>query len=275
MNQKERVFVALVWRYYEAHGRHELPWRKTADPYHILVSELMLQQTQVDRALSKYRVFMRKFPTARRLAAAPLGEVVRAWQGLGYNRRAKFLHEAAKVIVAEQKGKWPTEETGLRRLPGIGPYTAAAVMAFAYNSPVVLIETNVRQVFLHHFFKNDTDVSDTDILKLVAKTLPTDNPREWYWALMDYGAYLKREYGNVNHRSKHYAKQSKFQGSDRQIRGAILRVLSTRKSLTTAQLEQALRVELLEYDGGRVAKQLARLQLEGFLLLLKGRWRLE
>ena len=152
MNKKEREFVARVWEYYKAHGRHDLPWRKTTDPYKILVSELMLQQTQVDRVLLKYKAFLKLFPTARRLAAAPLGDVLRAWQGLGYNRRAKFLHQAAQYVTNELKGRWPKDEAGLLALPGVGPYTARAVLAFAYNEPVVLIETNVRQVFLHHLF---------------------------------------------------------------------------------------------------------------------------
>ena len=274
MNQKERRFVDTVWRHYHDHGRHDLPWRKTTDPYRILVSELMLQQTQVDRVLPKYRSFLKEFPTARRLAAAPLGDVLRAWQGLGYNRRAKFLHQAAKEVVKNQKGKWPHDEPGLRSLPGVGSYTASAVMAFAYNEPVVLIETNVRQVFLQHFFARQKEVHDDNILKLVAKTLPHDNPREWYWALMDYGAHLKKEHGNINSKSKHYTKQSKFQGSDRQIRGAILRVLTHRGKLTKVQLEKLLQVELPDYDSGRVATQLARLKDEQMIHLKAGQLRL-
>lgn len=261
MNKQESLFVETVWRQYREQGRHDLPWRKTTNPYRILVSEIMLQQTQVDRVLPKYREFLRQFPTVRALAAASLSDVLRAWQGLGYNRRAKYLQEAARVVVEERKGKFPHDEPGWRSLPGVGPYTAAAVLAFAYNHPVVLIETNVRQVFLHHFFPRATAVPDAAILKLVAKTLPPLQAREWYSALMDYGAYLKSQHGNKNTQSKHYTKQSKFSGSDRQIRGAIIKTLTSTESLT----EKALQNKLFEYDAGRVATQLARLLAEGLV----------
>lgn len=270
MNKKEREFVALVWAQYREQGRHDLPWRKTKDPYRILVSEVMLQQTQVDRVSPKYRAFLKLFPSARRLAAAPLGDVLRAWQGLGYNRRAKFLHEAVNKVVVELKGKWPQDAVGLRALPGVGSYTAGAVAAFAYNEPVVLIETNVRQVFLHHFFMRHADVPDAAILELVAKTLPRDNAREWYYALMDYGSHLKRQHGNINHKSKHYTKQSKFHGSDRQIRGVILRLLTQQDQLTSMQIEK----ELAAFESGRVATQLARLTSEGLIKQTRLRYHL-
>lgn len=259
-----------MWQHYHGKGRHDLPWRKTKDPYRILVSELMLQQTQVERVVPKYRAFLRAFPTARRLAAAPLRDVLRAWQGLGYNRRAKFLHQAAQAVAAEHKGGFPKDEAGLRNLSGVGPYTAGAIMAFANNEPVVLIETNVRQVFLHHFFRNKTGVSDTKILKRVEKTLPMENSREWYWALMDYGAYLKQQYGNVNHRSKHYKKQSKFTGSDRQIRGAIVRLLSDQDRLTKQQIQKKLE----EFAGRQVAAQLACLVAEKMIVYSHTRYSL-
>ncbi len=279
MNKKERQFVETVWQHYRKQGRHELPWRKTRDPYRILVSEMMLQQTQVDRVLPKYKAFLKEFSPARRLAAAPLSDVLRAWQGLGYNRRAKFLHQAAQEVVKNRKGKWPQDEPALRSLPGVGSYTAGAIMAFAYDQPVVLIETNVRQVFLHHFFKSATEVHDADILKLVECTLSQDNYREWYYALMDYGSYLKAQHGNITHQSKHYTKQSKFQGSDRQIRGAILKVLTkTEKSLTLKQLQTKL-VEVEprlreEKESGRVATQLAHLTDEKLIRNDRGRYRL-
>lgn len=268
MNKRQQKFVQTVWGYYQSYGRHDLPWRKTKDPYRILVSEMMLQQTQVERVLPKYKAFLKEFPSARRLAAAPLGDVLRAWQGLGYNRRAKFLWQAAQYVTNELKGKWPTDEPSLRGLPGVGPYTAGAVMAFAYNEPVVLIETNVRQVFLYHFFKNETEVHDADVLKLVAQTLPKNNVREWYWALMDYGVCLKQVHGNINHKSRHYVKQSKFQGSDRQIRGAIIRALIITKTQTLRSLEARLN----EYEVGRVATQLAQLTKEGLVTNTRGRY---
>jgi A/G-specific adenine glycosylase len=268
MNKRERQFVAVVWEYYRQYGRHDLPWRKTQDPYQIVISEMMLQQTQVERVVPKYRAFLKEFPTARRLAAAPLRDVLHVWQGLGYNRRAKFLWQTAQQVMNDWKGKWPMDESGLRSLPGIGLYTASAVMAFAHNHPTVLIETNVRQVFLHHFFKNKREVPDTDILKLVEKTLLRENPREWYWALMDYGAHLKKEYGNINHTSKHYSKQSTFKGSDRQIRGAIIKVLTRVQTPLTKKRLHDLLIEAeprLAQVAPRVAKQLAELQEEGFV----------
>lgn len=270
MNKRQKEFVESVWEHYENHGRHDLPWRSTSDPYRILVSEMMLQQTQVERVIPKYLVFLKEFPTARRLATASLSEVLRAWQGLGYNRRAKFLWQAAQYVTNELRGKWPEDEPGLRCLPGVGPYTASAIMAFVHNAPVVLIETNVRQVFLYHFFKSKASVHDTDILKLVEETLPVNSVRAWYAALMDYGSYLKQEYGNINHQSKHYVKQSKFHGSDRQIRGAIIKLLTENTNLTKVQLEKKLE----RFAGGRVASQLARLTDEGLLQKVKGKYQL-
>jgi A/G-specific adenine glycosylase len=269
MNRQQR-FIETVWKYYQSSGRHDLPWRKVRDPYKILVSEIMLQQTQVERVVPKYKAFLKEFPTVRRLAAAPVGDVLRAWQGLGYNRRAKFLWLTAQYVAYDLKGKWPMDELGLRSLPGVGLYTAGAVRAFAHNESVVLIETNIRQVFIYHFFKSKTDVSDVEIVKMVKKTLPKGGSCEWYWALMDYGAYLKQVHGNLNRKSKHYTKQSKFQDSDRQIRGAILRTLAT----TEPQTIKMLQVCLDEYEAGRVATQLARLTEEHLIVKVKGKYQL-
>ncbi len=227
LGKKEiKDFKRVVQNFYKNVGRRHLPWRKTKIAYRIALSEIMLQQTQVDRVVPKYTAFLLQFPTVRELAEAPLGEVLRAWQGLGYNRRAKMLHHCAQVVVSVHGSRFPRTYEELVQLPGIGPYTAGAVMAFAYNKPVPIIETNIRTVFLHHFFSDKTDVSEKEILTLVEATLDLKNPREWYWALMDYGSYLKKEHGNPNSRSKVYVKQSVFQGSDRQIRGAILKCLA-------------------------------------------------
>jgi len=230
----------------------------------------MLQQTQVERVVPKYQDFIKQFGTARRLAAAPLGIVLKAWQGLGYNRRAKYLWQAAQTIVEMNKGIFPNNESGLRSLPGVGPYTASAIMAFAYNEPVALIETNVRQVFLYHYFSRKEGVHDTDILKLVERTVPAENAREWYWALMDYGSHLKQQYGNLTQKSKHYTKQSKFHGSDRQIRGAIIRILASTTPLTKKKLEK----ELSFYEAERVTKQLRQLCKECLVTMKKGLYQL-
>jgi A/G-specific adenine glycosylase len=181
------------------------------------------------------------------------------WQGLGYNRRAQMLHECAKQIVKEHKGKFPHSHAELMKLSGIGPYTAGAVMAFAFNIPVPIIETNIRSVFIHHFFNDDTDVSDKEILEKVERTLDGENAREWYYALMDYGAYIKKKFGNPNSKSKHYTKQSVFKGSDRQIRGAILRLL-TKRTYTRQQF-----LKDLPFEDIRIDAQLERLLKEGML----------
>jgi A/G-specific adenine glycosylase len=236
-------------KFYKTHKR-DLPWRRTRDPYKILVSEVMLQQTQVERVISKYKAFLKEFPNVSSLAKAPLSKVLGQWQGLGYNRRGKFLHEAAKVIVKES---W--EE----KLPGVGPYTRAAVEAFAFNKPGVFIETNIRTVFTHFYFRNREGVRDQELLPLIERDLKKSKmePRDFYAALMDYGTYLKKSGININSKSKHYVKQKKFEGSNRQMRGAVLREL-LKKPQTLATLtkkfprknrEAALGVEQLLKDG--------------------------
>lgn len=219
------AFQNAVWAYYKKSGRHGLLWRKTNDPYRVLVSELMLQQTQVSRVTVKYKDFLEQFPTIQSLARATLADVLRAWQGLGYNRRAKFLHALAREVMQNYRGKLPSVEAELMQLPGIGRATAAAVMAFAFNKPTVYLETNVRSVFLHHFFKDVNEVADSELLPLIGRAAQGQDAREWNWALLDYGSYVKNTFGNPNVRSRHYTKQSKFEGSNRQIRGAVLRAL--------------------------------------------------
>lgn len=260
MNKKEAAFIQTVKTYYNVHGRHLLPWRKTDHPYKILVSEIMLQQTQVDRVLPKYKAFLRQYPTASALAAAPLGDVLRAWQGLGYNRRAKMLHACVRQVQNHYRGRFPQSHEKLIQLPGVGPYTASALLAFAWNIPTVLIETNVRSAYLHYFFSDNTDVPDCELLPIIEKTMQRDNVREWYWALMDYGAYIKKEFGNPNIRSKHYAKQTAFKGSDREIRGALVRLLTSRSYSRTALLQK-----LSVFEDIRIDAQLKKLHEEGII----------
>ena len=213
---KIKNFRKIVWAHYKKFGRHDLPWRKTRNPYKILVSEVMLQQTQVKRVLEFYAEFMRHYPTAKKLATAPLSEVLKNWQGLGYNRRAKMLHQAAaRFNLAE-----------LEELPGVGPYTARAIAAFAFNQDVVMIETNIRTAIIHHFFPKKKKVSDKEIEKILEQALPRGKSREWYCALMDYGAFLKKTGIKLNAKRPNYVKQSKFVGSNREARGAILRELA-------------------------------------------------
>lgn len=248
-------------RYYAKEGRGHLPWRKTRDPYKVLVSEVMLQQTQVERVIPKYKEFLRAFPSVKALAKAPFSQVLFHWNGLGYNRRAKFLHDAAKAVVREYGGILPKEPEVMEKLPGIGHYTARAVAAFAHNAPHVFLETNIRTVFLHHYFPEKTGVSDQELLSLVEGDLKRSKmePREFYAALMDYGSFLKRSGVRINHKSKHYAKQPPFAGSARQLRGIILREL-----LKGPQDAQALHVSS-GCAQGDVTHELERLAKEGLI----------
>ena len=220
-----KAFQKLIYDHYREYGR-DFPWRRTKNPYRILVSEVMLQQTQADRVIPKYHSFLAEFPTVHSLAEAPLSAVLRAWQGLGYNRRARMLHECAKVVVLTHRGTFPRTYEGLKELPSVGPYTAGAVMAFAYNIPVPIIETNIRTVYLHHFFPHQQGVNDNELIPYISATLDYEQPRTWYAALMSYGAHLKKTVGNVSVRSRHHTKQTTFKGSTREVRGAIVRVLA-------------------------------------------------
>lgn len=234
-------FRATVWKYYYQEGRHELPWRQTEadgsfNSYKILISEVMLQQTQVQRVIPKYLEFVAAFPDVYQLANAPLGKVLRVWNGLGYNRRAKFLQLAAQKIAQNHNGFVPSQLEQLIALPGIGSNTAGAIVVYAFNTAIPFIETNIRTVYIHHFFSDQSLVSDHAILPITQQTLDQKQPRQWYWALMDYGAFLKSTTTNLNRRSQQYTKQSTFEGSKRQLRGRVMRLLSERAhSLTSLQ----------------------------------------
>ena len=236
-------------------------WRKTTNPYRIVVSEIMLQQTQVDRVTKKYEEFIRQFPSFAALARASLSDVLRTWQGLGYNRRALLLKKLATIVAREYKGKLPHEPEKLVKLPGIGKATAGSIAAFAFNHPSVFIETNIRRVFIHFFFPHSNKVNDDAIMRLVAQAVDIKNPREWYFALMDYGTMLAgREKENPNRKSAHYVKQKPFTGSDRQLRGKIVALLVKKKSLTARAAAQKTK-EPRE----RIEKILAQLKKEGFV----------
>jgi len=254
-----RRFRRHLYQFYQEHGRR-LPWRETSDPYHILVSEIMLQQTQVERVALKYGPFLQTFPDVPSLAAAPLREIMLHWQGLGYNRRALALQRLARHLVTEFDGQLPAEVAILRTLPGIGPATAGALAAFAFHQPVVFIETNIRRVYLHSFFAGQTAIPDREILPLIAATLDRRRPRPWYYALMDYGVWLKRAAPNPNRRSAHYQRQSAFAGSDRQIRGLILKTALQFPALSMEDLVQAV-----GQDPARTKGLVETLIKEGFL----------
>jgi A/G-specific adenine glycosylase len=204
-----------------------MPWREDTRPYYVLVSELMLQQTQVDRVIPKFNAFIKRFPDEASLAQASLADVLGLWQGLGYNRRAKFLHESAKKITAEFNGVFPDSYDDILSLPGVGPGTAGAIMTYAFNQPVVFIETNVRTVYFHHFFEDGDKVSDAELRPVIEATIDHEHPREFYWALMDYGTWLKKQGAGRINQSSHYKKQSPLKGSVREVRGGIIRHLST------------------------------------------------
>ena len=214
-------FKEIVWEYYRAHAR-SMPWRDEPTPYNVVVSEFMLQQTQVDRVRPKFEAWVEKWPDFASLAEASTEDVLRFWKGLGYNRRALRLQAVAQRVQTEFGGVLPRDIETLQTFGGIGPGTAGAIAAYAFNQPVVFIETNIRRVFLHHFFSNTEAVPDKELMPLIVEALDREHPREWYWALMDYGAFLKTQVVNPNRRSKHYTKQAKFEGSHRQLRGIIL-----------------------------------------------------
>lgn len=251
-----RKFQKTVYAYYRVHGR-DLPWRNTHDPYKILVSEIMLQQTQVQRVMEKYREFIREFPTIKALAKATLRRIMGTWQGLGYNRRALFLKKLACVIESQYKGRIPDDRESLMKLPGIGKATSGAFLAFAFNQPHAFIETNIRSVFIHHFFNDSFDVHDEDLIQYVLQTLDSKHPRKWYYALMDYGVHLKNTRPNPSRKSTQYKKQSPFHGSDRQLRGKILKLLLTHPSISSADL-----LSLLDSDRERARKIVERLLTE-------------
>ena len=240
MNHDFRKFQGTILRWHRAHGRHHLPWKKTRDPYKIFISECMLQQTQVDRVISYYADFIKKFPTIQHLAISSLTKVLIAWKGLGYNRRAVYMKRAAEIIVRDYRGKIPKDYKALRALPGIGDYAARAIQTFAWNMPNVFIETNIRRAFLHKFFPRARNVSDASLLPLIEIMVPKKSIREWYWALMDYGALAMKSINNPNRRSAHYARQTRFEGSRRHARSFALACIARDKSATLAQIKKQL-----------------------------------
>ena len=216
--------------FYSKHGRRDFAWRKTRNPYRILVSEVMLQQTQTARVAEKYPEFVRRFPTLKQLARAAQSDVIRAWEGLGYYRRARNLHRAVQAICNLHRGRVPQEVSLLRALPGIGEYTAAAVSVFAFDAAVPMIETNIRSVYLYTFFPGRRRVSDAELIAVVQTTMLHANPREWFYALMDLGVALKRERKGINRASRHYTRQSPFKGSQREVAAKVLKIVLSRRS---------------------------------------------
>jgi A/G-specific adenine glycosylase len=249
----------LVWEYYRTEGR-VLPWRETRDGYAIAVSEIMLQQTQVERVIPKYQAFLAAAPSWAALATLETSQLLELWQGLGYNRRALALRASAQVVVRDHKGTLPATRAELEQLPGVGPYTAGALLAFVYDQPVVMIETNIRRVVLHHLFPGEEKVDDRVLMPVIEQLLDRDRPREWYYALMDYGAHLAKTTPNANRRSRTYTKQSQFSGSLRQLRGEVVRQLLQEQEMSVAKL-----VIKTGDTPNRVAEALVGLQRDGMI----------
>ena len=267
-------FSATVWE----RGRElyrDLPWRDTHDPYAILLSEVMLQQTQVSRVMGRWEQWLETFPTIADLASAPLPPVLELWQGMGYNRRALNLKRCAEEVVAMHDGVVPSDKKALLALPGIGPSTSAG--AFAFDEHGVYLETNVRAVFIHELFPGRESVADKELVSLVEATCPQDaRVRAWYYALLDYGAYLKKTMPNPTRRSKHYTRQSKFEGSHRQKRAYLLRRVID-DALSTEDLARDLAQS--ERASGRqepsveeVRAILDELEREGFVMRRGDAW---
>lgn len=250
-------FRKLIYSAYEKDGR-SFPWRENCGPWGILVSELMLQQTQTGRVVSYWNRWMEKWPSPATLNEASLEEVLREWSGLGYNRRGKYLKECAGMIVRDFDGKVPDVPETLEKLPGIGPYTAGAIACFAFNYPAVFIETNIRSVMLHFYFPGREGITDREIMPLIDSTLDRENPRKWYWALMDYGASLKKLKSNPNRRSAHYTRQSAFEGSFRQIRGSLVRALVSGGPATAEELQARMDIPADKKDFYKALETLSR-----------------
>lgn len=258
LTRAEKKHIETIWSYYK-NNKRDLPWRHTTDVYRILVSELMLQQTQVSRVLIKYKEFIDVFPNFKTLAKASNTDVLKVWKGLGYNRRAFFLKRIAEALIDMpiqdiQNPKILTYEK-LLKLPGIGQSTAGAIMAFSHNIGMPFIETNIRTIYLAHFFsKRDKEkpVSDTEIYQKIAKILsfiPRKKYRDWYYALYDYGSMLKATKKHDMHilsqKSKLYKKQSTFVGSNRQLRAFILHTITA--SMPDGLTEQDLQSAITKY----------------------------
>lgn len=258
LKSKLTSFKRIVWNYYKK-NRREMDWRNTTDPYRILVSEIMLQQTQVSRVKEKYVEFLRAFPTTKVLARAPLSEVFKVWKGLGYNRRAQFIKRTAEAVEKNYSGKFPHEYEKLLELPGIGQSTAGALTAFAFNKPIVFIETNIRTVFIHHFFADKKQVDDNLLLPLIAKTVDTKNPREWYYALYDYGTWIKQTYGNKSRQSKTHLKQSSFKGSFRELRAAVLHFIVLKNCVSETAIQKHVSSVLPEKSSDEVGRAIQAL----------------
>lgn len=254
-----QTFQNIILEFYKQNGR-KFPFREKISEYNVLVSEIMLQQTQTSQVSEKFLNFIHLFPDFETLADAPLEKVLQAWQGLGYNRRAISLQKIAQIIQSEHGGKLPQTPEKLEKLPHIGPATASSIAAFAFNTPTIFIETNIRRVFIYFFFPKKNQVTDKELLPIVEKALDLKNPREWYYALMDFGVMLKKTHPELTKRSAHYKKQAPFKGSNREIRGKVLKLFLKKKALSEEFL-----LSSLKFEASRIKNVLTQMEKEGFL----------
>ena len=255
-------FQKTIKSWYKTHKR-DLPWRNTTEPYHILVSEIMLQQTQVSRVLVKYPEFLKAFPTIQTLASAKDSTLLKTWNGLGYWRRAKYLKETAKIITKTYNNEFPHDTKTLQTLPGIGHYTAGAVSCFAFNTRTAFMDTNIKRVYLHFFFPNKKEISDKELLQIAQQALPQKDCKNWHYALFDYGASVLKN-TNINKQSKSYRKQNKFKGSFRSFRAKTLKHLLAEPNQKTSKaklldfIEDALRQEEADYSSQEILDSLIK-----------------
>ncbi len=258
LNIQENNFQKCVKDHYILSGRHDLPWRNERTPFNAFLSEIMLQQTQVPRVIEKFTLFRKHFNNFQDIADAPQSMIIQLWQGLGYNRRALFMHKATQMIVEQFNGVLPQSRKELEQLPGIGPATSASLMVYAFNAPIPFIETNIRAVYIHHFFKNLDGIHDDELLPIIERTIDREDPYHWYSALMDYGTMIKSQHKNPSRRSRHHTVQSKFTGSKREVRGKVLRKLTNIEGISSHELEQII-------DDSRYNDVINDLRREGFI----------
>jgi len=222
---KITTFREMIFRWWKK-NRRDLPWRHTRDPYKIAVSEIMLQQTQVPRVIPKYLEFIGEYPTVFDLAKASSASVLRIWKGMGYNRRALYLRDIAKIVVKNYQGKMPKDEKLLAKLPGMGTYTARAILVFAYGQEVCCVDTNIRKIITHFFF-DDLPQKPETIQSVADELIPKGKSWDWHQALMDYGTL---EMPNVKYQMVNNRKKSvPFRQTNRFYRGRIIDMLRERK----------------------------------------------
>ncbi|MFX0022867.1 MAG: A/G-specific adenine glycosylase [Candidatus Hermodarchaeota archaeon] len=255
-----KLFQKFIYEFYKNHKR-KFPFRENNTPYNVLVSEIMLQQTQTGQVSEKFLKFTNHFPSFSSLSNASVEDILKEWKGLGYNRRAIALKKIADTVIKDFNGKLPESIDILKSFPQIGYNTASSIITFAFNKPTAFIETNIRRVYIYFFFPNRNRIDDKEILPIVKKTVDISNAREWYYALMDYGVMLKKTHPELNKKSTHYRKQAPFKGSKREIRGKILDILIKQGKTDLKNIQ----TQFGSMDNKRIMEILNQLKKEGFL----------